>query len=45
MKVHSHNESKELFTYALLKYLSDVSLCGKDLAVHLGIQGEVRRST
>ena len=40
VKVHSHNSSRKVLTYALLDNGSDVSLCAKDLAAQLGAQGE-----
>ena len=42
MKVRSRDSNKELLTYALLDNGSDISLCAKDLAEQLGIQGEQR---
>ena len=42
VKVHSQDPSKKLLTYALLDKGSDVSLCAKDLAAQLDVQGEQR---
>jgi len=40
VKVRSRQSNEELFTHALLDNGSDVSLCAKDLAGQLGIQGK-----
>ena len=42
VKVHSQDPSKKLLTYAFLDNGSDVSLCAKDLAAQLDVQGEQR---
>ena len=42
VKVRSRDSNKELLTHALLDNGSDVSLCAKDLAAQLGIEGEQR---
>lgn len=43
MKVRSQQLNKELLTYALLDNGSDMSLCAKDLAAQLGIEGKQRK--
>jgi len=43
VKVRGRQSNKELLTYALLDNGSDVSLCAKDLAAQLGIEGKQRK--
>ena len=40
VKVRTHGASKTVKMYALLDSGSDISLCEKELAVELGVQGD-----